>query len=212
MSLLAAATMDESTVTTVTYTALFGGVVVGAILPIIPTGALVSAAAATALYSSHPWTAALVVAIGAVAALIGDMALFAVCSLPIGERVLGWLRRRTSPALLEKSHRQLDQHGIGILILSRLIPAGRIPIMAATLLLGYGWRWYLAGDAVAAVAWSLIYAAIGVLSGSLFDEPWKGIALAIVLVVLVGAGPSLVKLVRRKHSTDGVPALRSDHP
>lgn len=195
----AAAASMETTVRTVTYLALFAGVAIGAIVPVIPTGALVSTAAVTSLHSAHAWTAVLVIAIGALAALIGDMVLFWLCSLPVGDRLLARLRGRTSPALLERYHRRLDQHGIGVLILSRLIPAGRIPIMVATLVLGVSWRWYLAGDAVAAVAWAVTYAAIGVLSGSLFDEQWKGIALAIGLVVLVSIGPSVVRLLRRRH-------------
>lgn len=190
----------ETTVRTVTYLTLFAGVALGAIVPIIPTGALVSTAAVTSLHSAHSWTAALVVAIGALAALIGDMVLFWLCSLPAGDRLLAWLRRRTSHALLERSRRQLDDHGIGVLILSRLIPGGRIPIMVTTLVLGVTWRWYLAGDAVATLAWASTYAAIGVLSGSLFEDQWKGIALAIGLVVLVSAGPALVRALRRKQS------------
>lgn len=93
-----------------------------------------------------------------------------------------------------------------MLILSRLIPGGRIPIMVATLVLGVTWRWYLAGDAVAAVAWALTYAAIGVLSGSLFDEQWKGIVLAIGLVVLVSVGPTLVRLLRHRYVAAHPPA------
>lgn len=205
----AAAASMETTVRTVTYLALFAGVAIGAIVPVIPTGALVSTAAVTSLHSAHPWTAVLVIVIGALAALIGDMVLFWLCSLPIGDRLLARLRRRTSPALLERYHRQLDEHGIGVLILSRLVPAGRIPIMVATLVLGVTWRWYLAGDAVAAVAWAVTYAAIGVLSGSLFDEQWKGIALAIGLVVLVSTGPSVVRLLRRRHVAAHPEAPRS---
>lgn len=205
----AAAASMETTVRTVTYLALFAGVVLGAIVPIIPTGALVSTAAVTSLHSAHAWTAVLVVAIGALAALVGDMVLFWLCSLPVGARLLAWLRRRTSPALLERYHRQLDQHGVGVLILSRLIPAGRIPIMVATLVLGVTWRWYLAGDAVAAVAWAVTYAAIGVLSGSLFDEQWKGIALAIGLVILVSIGPSVFRALRRKQTAASPPAPHS---
>ena len=196
----------ETTVRTITYLALFAGVALGAVVPIIPTGALVSTAAVTSLHSAHPWTAALVIAIGALAALVGDMVLFWLCTLPVGHRLLAWLRKRTNPALLERSHRQLDEHGIGVLILSRLIPGGRIPIMVATLVLGVTWRWYLAGDAVAAVAWALTYAAIGVLSGSLFDEQWKGIVLAIGLVVLVSVGPTLVRLLRHRYVAAHPPA------
>ena len=204
----AAASM-ETTVRTITYLALFAGVALGAIVPVIPTGALVSTAAVTSLHSAHPWTAAVVIVIGALAALVGDMVLFGLCSLPVGERLLGRLRARTKPAVLERYHRQLDEHGIGVLILSRLLPGGRIPIMVATLVLGVTWRWYLAGDAVAAVAWAVTYAAIGVLSGSLFDEQWKGIALAIGLVVLVSVGPAVVRAVRHKYLATHPPAPHS---
>ena len=48
-----------------------------------------------------------------------------------------------------------------------------------------------------AAAWSVTYAAIGVLSGSIFDEQWKGIALAIVLVIAVSLGPTLWKTAAR---------------
>ena len=193
-----ATNVDPSTVAAVTYTALFVGVLVGAIVPIVPTGALVSAAAAAAAYSKYPETVLLVVLVASIAALIGDMALFAICSSRAGHRVLAWLRRRTSPALLDKSHRQLEEHGIRVLIVSRLIPAGRIPVMAAALLSGLSWRWYLAGDSIACVAWSVTYAAIGILSSTLFDEPWKGVVAAIGLVILVSLAPPVFKFLRNK--------------
>lgn len=196
----------DSVVQTVTYWTLFGGVALGAVVPVIPTGALVSAAAASALYSLHPVTVLLVIAVGTVAALLGDMVLFGICSLPVGDRLLAWLRRRTNPVLLERSHRRLDDHGLRVLILSRLIPGGRIPIMAAALMLNLTWRWYLAGDILAAAVWSLTYAAIGVLSGSIFEEQWKGIALAIVLVVLVSVAPAGWKRLRGGRSGNLAPA------
>lgn len=203
----------DSTMETVTYWTLLGGVTLGAIVPVIPTGALVSAAAASALYSSHPTTVLLVIAAGAVAALVGDMVLFAICSLPVGDWLLAWLRRRTDPALLERSRRRLDDHGIGVLILSRLIPGGRIPIMAAALMLKLPWRWYLAGDSVAAGAWSVTYAAIGVLSGSIFDEQWKGIVLAIALVILISLAPTAWKRLngwRRLRRQDAAGSTSAD--
>lgn len=206
MNMMLAAAVDESTARAVTYSALFGGVALGAVVPVIPTGALVSAAAVAALYSSHPWTVVAVVAVGAVAALLGDMVLFGICLLPVGGRVLAWLRRRTSPDLLERSHRQLDEHGIGVLILSRLIPGGRIPIMAAAVILQLSWRWYLLGDMVAVTAWAVTYAGIGVLSGSIFDEQWEGITLAIVLVIVVGLAPTVWK---RRHRPSRVGPSRS---
>ncbi len=203
LSAAAAATVDPATVAMVTYLTLFFGVLVGAIVPVIPTGALVSAAAAATLYSKYPETVVLVIIVASAAALIGDMALFAICSTRAGFRVLAWLRRRTKPDLLDRSHRQLDEHGIRLLIVSRLIPAGRIPVMAAALLAGMSWRWYLIGDAIACLAWSLTYAAIGILSSSIFDEPWKGILAAIGLVILVSVAPPAFNFLRSRVRTHG---------
>lgn len=191
--------MTVTTVETVTYATLFTGVALGAVVPVIPTGALVSAAAAAAVYSTHPAFAVIVVVvIAAIAALIGDSALFGVCSTRLGTRLLSWLRRRADPARLERSRQRLAANGIGLLVLSRLIPGGRIPVMVAAVMVGLSWRWFLTGDAVAVVAWSVTYAAIGILSGSLFDQVWQGIAVAVTVVIVISAVSMLIKRAQRK--------------
>ncbi len=75
--------------------------------------------------------------------------------------------------------------------------------MAAALLAGMSWRWYLVGDAIACLAWSLTYAAIGILSSSIFDEPWKGILAAIGLVILVSVAPPAFNFLRSRVRTHG---------
>ena len=179
----------------VTYSALFLGVSVGAVLPVIPTGVLVSAAAAAALYSDHPLAVVLVLAVAAMAALLGDVALFAICSSG-GSRLVGWLRRRVDDEQLERTHQRLAGHRVGVLVLSRLTPGGRIPVMLASVLVGLSWRWFLAGDAVAVAAWSVTYAAIGIVGGSLFDEPWQGVALAVGLVLAIAVVPPVLRRLR----------------
>jgi hypothetical protein len=40
------------------------------------------------------------------------------------------------------------------------------------------------------------YQLIGILGGSLFDEPWQGVLAAVVLTVLISAVPAVVRRVR----------------
>jgi hypothetical protein len=49
-----------------------------------------------------------------------------------------------------------------------------------------------------------VYEVIGVAGGSLFPQPWEGVAAAIVLTLLVSAGQSLWHRVRSAHGGDGV--------
>ena len=70
-------TMAPSTASqAVGYPTLFVLVVLGAVVPVIPTGALVSAAAVVAWHTAPPYDLALVLLLTAVAALAGATALY----------------------------------------------------------------------------------------------------------------------------------------
>ncbi|MYT19270.1 DedA family protein, partial [Streptomyces sp. SID7760] len=67
----------ETTRQAVGYPALFVLVALGALVPVIPTGALVSSAAVVAFHQqSLPFGVLLVCAVAAVAAFAGDLALY----------------------------------------------------------------------------------------------------------------------------------------
>lgn len=83
-----------------------------------------------------------------------------------------------------------------VLVLSRLVPAGRIPVMLACLLAGMPLRRFARGDLPACLAWAATYQLIGILGGSLFPEPWQGVVAAVGLTVLLGAAPSLWRRLR----------------
>ncbi len=84
-----------------------------------------------------------------------------------------------------------------MLTLSRLVPAGRIPVMLACLLARMPLRDFARGDAPACLAWAATYQLIGILGGSLFPEPWEGVAAAVVLTLAVGAAPGIWRRIRR---------------
>jgi membrane protein DedA with SNARE-associated domain len=99
-------------------------------------------------------------------------------------------------ATLARAERRLDEHGSAVLVLSRLVPAGRIPVMVACLLAKMPLRRFARGDLAACLAWAAAYQVIGILGGSLFPEPWQGVALAVGLTFAVAAGPAVVRRLR----------------
>ncbi|MFD9477596.1 MULTISPECIES: DedA family protein [Streptomyces] len=191
----------ESTQQAVGYPALFLLVALGALVPVIPTGALVSSAAVVAFHhQSPPYGVLLVFAVSALAAFTGDMTLYWLGQRGVrsrgGSRWLETLRGRAAPERLEQARTRLDEHGVLVLVLSRLVPAGRIPVMLACLLAQMPLRRFARGDAPACLVWAATYGLIGILGGTLFAEPWKGVALAVGLALAISAGPSLWRRLR----------------
>ncbi|MER5871210.1 VTT domain-containing protein [Streptomyces sp. NPDC002044] len=187
------------------YPALFVLVALGALVPVIPTGALVSSAAVVAFHhQSPPYGVLLVVGVAAVAAFTGDVALYWLGQRGVrsrgGSRWLERLRGRATPERLEQAQTKLDEHGVLVLVVSRLLPAGRIPVMLACLLAELPLRRFAHGDAPAALAWAATYGLIGILGGALFTEPWKGVALAVALTLLISVGPALWRRLRAERS------------
>ncbi|WP_328304217.1 VTT domain-containing protein [Streptomyces sp. NBC_00435] len=186
----------ESTQQAVGYPTLFVLVALGALVPVIPTGALVSTAAVVALHQdSLPFGLLLVFGVSALAAFAGDLALYWLGRRGVrsrgGSRWLEALRRRASPERLAQAQRKLDEHGVLVLVVSRLVPAGRIPVMLACLLAELPLRRFARGDAPACLAWAATYGLIGILGGSLFSEPWKGVVLAVALTLVISTAPTL---------------------
>lgn len=100
----------------------------GALVPVVPTGALVSSAAVVAFHQSSPFALLYVFAVASGAAFLGD-----VCLYWLGQRGVRskngskWLRvitERAAPERLAQAQQKLDEHGAMVLVLSRLV-AGR---------------------------------------------------------------------------------------
>ena len=176
--------------------ALAGAVLLGAVLPVLPTGAAVSAGAVLASHGNPIGLVGVLIA-GALGAYVGDLIVYAGCRFG-GERLakrVGWLRDNAS---LDALRVRLADHEIGVLLTSRLIPGGRVPVLLAAGLAGYQWERFAVVDLTASSLWAAVYMAIGLLGYALFDEPWQGVAAAIVLVFLTTVASGLVQRWRRK--------------
>ncbi|GAA0901811.1 DedA family protein [Pseudonocardia zijingensis] len=178
------------------YSALFGGVLIGSIVPIVPTGAVVGAAAAIAV-TTGSMSLPLVLVLSVVGALLGDLVTFAVAHAgsSVAQR---WVTDRQTPEQLAAARAQFERRGGVIIVIGRLMPAGRIPVLLAAGALEYPWRRLVPAAALGCVLWAVAYALLGVLSGGLFDDPVLATTLAALLVLAVAGLGSLVSAWRRR--------------
>ncbi|MFI2652847.1 DedA family protein [Micromonospora fulviviridis] len=188
---------------TATLGALGGLVLVvlfGSVVPVVPTGAAVSGAAALAAHQ-HPVTVVFVVIAGAIGAYVGDLATY---------RMLGWGGERVARRLpwlggaqrVGRVSAQVREGRVSMLLVSRLIPGGRLPVLLAAAVAGLAWRRFAVANAPASLLWSVLYAAIGVVGRAIFPEPWQSVVAAILIVVLVSRG---LGWVSRRRALPGSP-------
>lgn len=193
-------TSTESAQQAIGYPTLFLLVLIGALVPVIPTGALVSSAAVVAFHQTAPFALALVFVTASLAAFLGDAALYWLGRRGLrsknGSRWLEAIRARAPEERLEQAQEKLAEHGVAVLVLSRLVPAGRIPVMLACLLAEWPLRRFARGNGPACLAWAATYQVIGILGGSLFPEPWEGVVAAVGLTVVISVAPSAWRRVR----------------
>ncbi|MFF3612953.1 DedA family protein [Streptomyces sp. NPDC002580] len=190
----------ESTQRAIGYPTLFLLVLIGALVPVVPTGALVSSAAVVAFHQTAPFALLAVFLVSSLAAFLGDVSLYWLGRRGMGSkngsRWLEAIRVRAPEDRLARAQKKLDEHGIAVLVLSRLVPAGRIPVMLACLMARMPLRAFARGDVPACLAWAATYQVIGILGGSLFSEPWQGVVAAVALTLAIGAAPGVWRRIR----------------
>ncbi|MFR9804038.1 DedA family protein [Pseudonocardia sp. RS010] len=190
---------------TIGYPVLIGGVLLGSIVPVVPTGAVVGVAAAVAMTTTH-LALPLVLLASTLAALVGDVVTYALARLG-GEAALRFVSRGQTPEQLARARVRFTRHGWQLIVVGRLVPAGRIPALVAAGTLGYPWRRLVPTALVACLLWAIAYALLGILSGGLFDDPLVATLVAAALVLAVGALAggvgSLVRRRRGRRAPDG---------
>ncbi|MET4645520.1 VTT domain-containing protein [Streptomyces sp. NBC_01724] len=194
----------ESTQQAVGYPSLFLLVALGALVPVVPTGALVSSAAVVAFHQTDPFAMLVVFGVASSAAFLGDICLYWLGQRGVrsknGSKWLQAISDRAAPERLAQAQQKLDEHGSVVLVLSRLVPAGRIPVMLACLLGRMPMRRFARGDVPACLAWAATYQLIGILGGSLFPEPWQGVVAAVGLTLLISGAPAVWRRARARFS------------
>ena len=193
-----------ATAAAVSYPLMAGSVLVGSIVPVLPTGPIVAAAAAIA-QSASGGSFILVVLLAAAAALVGDVVTFTVCRTQ-GSRALNWLVARQNSQRLDWARNQLARHAWRFIIVGRILPAGRIPVLLAAGSLRYPWKAFLPAGAMAALIWASLYAVVGIVGGALFESPFVAVGAAVILALAVTGVPAPYRRLRRRGRSAALPA------
>jgi membrane protein DedA with SNARE-associated domain len=174
--------VDWSHPSSIGYPVIFGGVLLGSIVPIIPTGAVVGAGAALAM--TGQLNLVLVVLVAMIGALIGDLITFAAGRGGRGT-LARFFERRQSAEKLASAREKLHQRGWLLVVIGRMVPAGRIPVLLAAGALDYPWRRLVLAATGACLLWAVAYALLGVVSGGLFDNPLVATLIATTLILVI---------------------------
>jgi membrane protein DedA with SNARE-associated domain len=175
---------------------LWAVVAFGSIIPVVPTGAAVSGAAVLAGHR-EPFEVLLVVVVGAAGAYAGDLVTYGALAsfgTPLARRV-GWLEEGDEENRLTQLREQIERREIRTLIVSRLVPAGRIPVLLVASLTGYPWKKFAVAAVGSCLLWAVLYSVIGVVGDAVFDSQNVAIVVVLVAAVVVSVVPGLVRKV-----------------
>ncbi|MFC4855343.1 DedA family protein [Actinophytocola glycyrrhizae] len=165
------------------YPLLFAGVLIGSIVPVLPTGAVVGAGAAIAV-SGGDLNLVLVVLVSTLGALIGDLVTFGAGRSGRGA-LARWFERRQSQEKLDNAREKFVERGWLLVVIGRMVPAGRVPVLLAAGALDYPWRRLVVAATGACLLWAVAYSTLGVLSGGLFDNPVVATVIATFVIMAV---------------------------
>ena len=100
-----------------------------------------------------------------------------------------WLRDEEHLAAVKE---RLNRSQIPVLLVSRLIPGGRVPVLLAAAFVGLSWRTFVIANLPACALWSSVYAGIGLAGGSIFPKPWQGVVAAVLIILVVNQTVSVI--------------------
>lgn len=170
---------------------LGGAVLLGSAIPFVPTGEMVSGAAAVAAHSRANILA--IFAITWIASVLGDTILLTEARL--GSR---WLQPRLARSRLggrvEQAQSALTRNAFNAVVTGRLLPGGRAPVILALGLSRFSVRRFMWMDAVACALWAGVYATVGYVGGRIANHPIWAMVIAVAFAVSLGA---LVQQIQR---------------
>jgi membrane protein DedA with SNARE-associated domain len=158
-------------------------VLVGSAIPFVPTGEVVSAAAAVGSYSKlNAW---IIFVITWICSILGDCLLL--LQVRFGAR---WVRPRLNRSKfaprVDQAQQALTRNSFHAIVTGRLIPGGRTPVIAALGLSHFPMRRFLPATAVACGLWAAIYCAVGTIGGRIAHHPVWATVIAIAFAISIG--------------------------
>ena len=162
---------------------LAASVLVGSAIPFVPTGEMVSGAAAVASHSKL--NVALIFLITWICSVLGDAVMLMEARLG-RRRLQRWLDRAKFGARVKTAQQALTGNAFNAVITGRLIPGGRTPVIVALGLSRFSVRRFILLDTVACALWAGIYSTIGSIGGRIATHPIWAMVIAIAFAVSMG--------------------------
>jgi membrane protein DedA with SNARE-associated domain len=173
---------------------LAASVLVGSAIPFVPTGEMVSGAAAYAAHSKL--NVALIFLITWVCSVLGDTIMLLEARLG-RRRLQSWLMRGKFGDRVKLAQQGLTRNAYNAVITGRLIPGGRTPVIVALGLSRFSVRRFMLVDTLACALWAGIYSTIGSIGGRVASHPVWAMVVAIAFAVSIGVlVQELIKLAQ----------------
>lgn len=182
------------------FLVMFGTAVIDGVFPPIPSETVLVAAAAVAAASQAYPTIALLCAVAALGAVIGDNLAYAL-GRGLGTTRFAWMRRPRVAAIFAHAQQGLAHRGAPLILGARYIPVGRVAVNVSAGALGYPWRRFLPLSILAGSTWAIYSAAIGVLAGKWLEgQPLLSAALGVGVAVVIGIAIDRAMAARRRRA------------
>lgn len=166
-----------------THLLLAVSVLLGSAIPFIPTGEMVSGAAAFA--SNSKLNLLLIFVITWICSVLGDTLMLIEARI-FAHRLRPWLARRKFAERVAQAQAALTSNAFNAIVTGRLIPGGRTPIILALGLSRYSVRRFMMFDTVACALWAGIYSSIGSIGGRIASHPIWAMVIAVAFAVSIG--------------------------
>ena len=171
-----------------TYLAVLGACALDAVLPIVPSEAVVIAASVLATRGEVSiWLVALAAAAGGFLGDTGSYGLGRTAGAAAARRLF---RGSKAKGRLTWAGEALERHGATIIVVARFVPGGRTATTFTAGTVGLASPRFAAADAVGATLWAAYATGLGYLGGETFERRplygflfGLGVALVVVLIV-----------------------------
>src|SRR5215213_2621163 len=185
-----------------TYLAVLGACALDAVLPIVPSEAVVIAASVLAAKGELSiWVIALAAAAGGFLGDTGSYALGRTAGASAARRLF---RRPKAKGRLDWAGGALERHGATIIVVARFVPGGRTATTFTAGTVRLAWPRFAAADAVGASLWAAYAAGLGYLGGETFEQrPLYAFLFGLGIALLVALVVEVARRLRRRGARAG---------
>ena len=158
-------------------------VTIGSAIPFVPTGEMVSGAAAVAVHNRLNDVLIFLITWGG--SVVGDTIMLLEARLG-ASRLRQWIAKRKFASRVDQAQKALTRNAFNAVVTGRLIPGGRTPVIVALGLSHFPIRRFVLADIVACALWAGIYTSLGSIGGRIVHHPIWAMVIAVTFAVSVG--------------------------